>query len=72
MFHVFMIFLFQNQSILFAYIEPSVSGVILEHVDHVVQRDERVVDCHDLGALGNGRTQNQATDAAKTVDADLN
>merc|ERR1719489_206323 len=34
--------------------ESSVGGVILEHVDHVVERDEGIVDGDDLGALGDG------------------
>ena len=29
-------------------LEAAVGGVILEHVDHVVQSDERVVDGNDL------------------------
>ena len=46
-------------------------GVVLEHVDHVVEGDEGVVDCHDLGSLGHGRAENQATNAAESVDTDL-
>ena len=46
-------------------------GVVLEHVHHVVERDEGIVDGHDLGALGDGRPQHQTTDAAETVDSDL-
>ena len=47
------------------------SGVILEHVDHVVQGDEGVIDSHDLSAFGHGGPKNQATDAAESVNADL-
>ena len=52
-------------------LEPPVRGVELEHVDHVVDGDEGVVDGHDGGALGDGRAKHQATDATETVDADL-
>ena len=56
---------------LFITLEPPVRGVELEHVDHVVDGDEGVVDGHDGGALGDGRAKHQATDATETVDADL-
>ena len=46
-------------------------GVVLEHVDHIVEGDEGVVDCDDLGALGNSRAEDQATNAAESVDTDL-
>jgi hypothetical protein len=46
-------------------------GVVLEHVDHVVEGDEGVVDGHHLGALGDGGTEDKATDAAESVDSDL-
>ena len=47
------------------------SRVILEHVDHVVQGDEGVVDGDDLGALGDGGPQDEAADTTETVDTDL-
>ena len=46
--------------------------VILEHVHHVVQGDEGIVDGHDFCALGNGGAKDQATDAAESIDSDLN
>ena len=46
-------------------------GVVLEHVDHVVKGNEGVVNGDDLSSLGNCRTQDQATDAAESVDSDL-
>ena len=42
----------------------------LEEIDHVVDRDEWVVDSHDRdGALLDGCTQHETTDAAETVDS---
>ena len=52
-------------------LEASVSRVIFEHVDHVIQRDEGVIDSHNLGALGDGWPQDEAADATETVDTDL-
>ena len=46
-------------------------GVVLEHVDHVVKGNEGIVNGDDLSSLGNCRTQDQATDAAESVDSDL-
>jgi len=51
--------------------EPSVGGVVLEHVDHVVQGDEGVVDGNNLSALGNSRAEDQATDTAESINSDL-
>jgi hypothetical protein len=48
-----------------------VGGVVLEHVDHVVKGDEGVVDGNNLGALGNGRAEDQATDTAESINTDL-
>ena len=45
-------------------IEFAVSGVILEHVDHVVEVSEGVVD-------GNNQVENQAHNTAKSVRTDL-
>ena len=51
--------------------EPSVGGVVLEHVYHVVQGDEGVVDGNNLSALGNSRAEDQATDTAESINTDL-
>jgi len=53
-----------------AALELSVGRVVLEHVHHVVKRDEGIIDGDDLGALGDGGAENQATDAAESVDTD--
>ena len=60
-----------NNNYLDVSLELSVGGVVLEHVDHVVQGDEGVVDGNDLSALGDGGPEDQATDAAESVDSDL-
>ncbi|KAI8439274.1 hypothetical protein MSG28_013111 [Choristoneura fumiferana] len=52
-------------------LEASMSGVVFEQVDHVVQADEGVVDGDHRRALLDGRAEDQATDAAKSVDTDL-
>ena len=43
---------------------------LLEHVDHVVQVNERVIDGHHIGPLLQGGSQHQTPDAAKSVDSD--
>ena len=50
---------------------PGVGGVVLEHVDHVVEGDEGVVDGDDLDTLIEGGAEDEATDAAEAVDAQL-
>lgn len=52
-------------------LEAAVSGVVLEHVDHVVQGDERVIDSNDLGSIHESSAQHQAANAAKSVDSNL-
>ncbi|MBG9499278.1 hypothetical protein ABE44_09205, partial [Bacillus thuringiensis] len=53
-------------------LEATVGRVILEHVDHVLQVDERVVDGHDLHLLGGeGSSGHQTTDAAESIDTDF-
>ena len=52
-------------------LESSVCWIVFEHVHHVVKGDEGIVDGHDLGALGDGRSQDQTTDAAESVNSDL-
>ena len=46
-------------------------GVVLEHVDHVVEGDEGVVDGHDLSSLGDGRAEDETSDTSESVDTDL-
>ena len=55
-----------------AYLEPSMGGVILEHVDHVVKGDEGIVDGHNIGTLVQSGSQDQSANSSKTVDSDLN
>ena len=43
---------------------------LLEHVDHVVQVNERVIDGHHIGPLLQSGSQHQTPDAAKSVDSD--
>jgi len=52
----------------------SVGGIILEHVHHVVNINEWVIDGHnvDLATAIEGGAGHQATDASKSVDSDLN
>ena len=48
-----------------------IRGDLLEHVDHVVQVNKRIVDGHNLGTLGHGGSQDETTDTTETVDTDL-
>ncbi len=48
--------------------EATVSGVVLEHVDHVVERDEGIVDGDDLDALSQGGSQDNAANSAESVN----
>ncbi len=48
-----------------------VGGVVLEHIDHVVERDEGIVDGGDFDIGCQRGTKDQATDAAKAVDTDF-
>ena len=53
-------------------VEFAVSGVILEHVDHVVEVNEGVVDGNNLHfATANGSPGDQAPNTAKSVHTDL-
>merc|ERR1719402_1994684 len=45
-------------------------GVVLEHVDHVVEGDEGVVDSHNGHSLLEGCSQDEAADTAKSVNSD--
>ena len=51
-------------------VETSVGGVILEHVDHVVQVDEGVVDGNNLNSLLGVEcsTGHQTPDTAESID----
>merc|ERR1719464_1813032 len=48
----------------------TMSRVILEHIDHVVQVNEGIVDGDNIGPLLKSGPEDQATDAAKSVDSD--
>jgi hypothetical protein len=48
-----------------------VGGVVLEHVDHVVEGDEGVVDGNNLSSLGDGRAEDETADTAESVNTDL-
>merc|ERR1719462_336519 len=52
----------------------AVGGIILEHVHHVVNINEWVIDGHnvDLATAIEGGTGHQATDTSKSVDSNLN
>lgn len=52
-------------------LEAAVGGVILEHVDHVVQGNEGIVDSNDLGSIHECGAQHQAANAAKSVNSNL-
>ncbi len=55
-------------------VEMAVHCVILYHVDHVIRRNERVINSDDFKCfrLRNGGAENQTADPAKTIDADFN
>ena len=44
---------------------------LLEHVDHVVERDEGVIDGDDAGPLLKSGPQHKATNAAESVNPDV-
>ncbi len=48
----------------------AMDGVVLHHINHVVEVDKRVVDAHYLEDVGlcNRSTENKTSDAAKTID----
>ena len=49
----------------------SVGGVILEHVDHVVQGNEGIVDCYHVDILVQSGTEDQATNTTEAVDSNF-
>ena len=52
-------------------LEFAVGRVVLEHVDHVVERNERIVDGDHSHALVNGGTEDKASNSTKSIDSDL-
>ena len=50
-------------------LESSMGRVILEHVDHVVQINEWVINCCHLEALGETLAQDEPANTTKTVDS---
>lgn len=51
-------------------LEATVNGVILEHVDHVVKRNERVVDSNNLNVIAfQGSTKDNTTDTTETIES---
>ena len=54
-------------------VEMTVNGIILEHVDHVVKIDERIVYRNNLNrGIGSGNTEYQSADTAKAINTDFN
>lgn len=52
--------------------ESTMSGIIFEHVHHVFQINEWVVDGNNVdGAWGNRSAEHKTTDTTKTVDTNL-
>ena len=49
-------------------LESTVSRVVLEHVHHVVEWDERVVDGNHLNSLLQSGSEHNTTDTAESVD----
>ena len=52
-------------------LELAMGGVVLEHVDHVVERNERIVDGDHGHALVNGGAEDEASNSTKSIDSDL-
>lgn len=51
-------------------LEATVNGVILEHVDHVVKRNERVVDSNNLNVIAfQGSTKDNTTNTTETIES---
>jgi len=49
-------------------LEAAMSGIILEHVDHVVQWNEWIVDGYHLDAFGQSSSEDYAPDTTESVD----
>ena len=53
-------------------LEPTVHGVILEHVHHVVNRDEGVVHCNNICVgVVQGSPQDETSDTPESVDSNV-
>lgn len=51
-------------------LEATMNGVILEHVDHVVERNERVVDSNNLDVIAfQGSTKDNTTNTTETIES---
>lgn len=51
-------------------LEATMNGVILEHVDHVVKRNERVVDSNNLDVIAfQGSTKDNTTNTTETIES---
>ncbi len=55
-------------------LEPTMHRIILGHIDHIINIDERVIDPDDLKLLRlcNSRTENKSADTTKTVNTNFN
>lgn len=52
-------------------VEFAVDGVVLEHVNHIVQVHERVIDGHDVTLrVSNSSSADETPNAPKAVDSD--
>mmetsp|Transcript_12562 Transcript_12562/g.20487 ORF Transcript_12562/g.20487 Transcript_12562/m.20487 type:complete len:201 (-) Transcript_12562:80-682(-) len=54
-------------------LELAVDGVMLKHVNHVLQINEGIIDSHqcNISALGDDRASDETTNAPEPVDANL-
>ena len=53
--------------------KAAVNRIVLQHVDHVIEIDEGIVDADDLNVLVfEGRAEDQTSDSAESVDTDFN
>lgn len=52
-------------------LEFAVGRVILEHVNHVVKADERVIDGNDSRSTFDRRSQNETSDTSESVDSNF-
>ena len=58
---------------LLAYLESAVGGVVLEHVNHVVQVNEWIVDSNNVDiARSSSNASDKATNATETVNTNVN
>jgi len=53
-------------------LEDAVGGVVFEHVDHVVEIDEGIVNGNDVDVIsGDGGSADESTNSAKSVDTNI-